>query len=383
LSFQSDDAHTAFMRVFGDDAAHWDRKIGRFKGGAVDLSFQPKFVLPQDSKIFCIGSCFARNIEEFFILKGFEVLSKRACCPIEEWPNRPNGYLNKFTTHAMVQDLEWLMQPPEDFRALFCEDKGGWLDLQLSPGMVAVPLERCLERRRYVTEDYFPRIARADLVVLTLGLNEVWRDDEQGVWLNGPPSWYKAKSSNRYSFHSTDVPENLAQLERFRDIVKSFNPDVRVLVTVSPVPMSTTFSGRDIGIANTLSKSVLRAAAEAFCRSHDDVDYFPSFEMVTLRERATAYEPDCLHVLPLVVRDVVGTAIRTYFDIPDTPFPHFFDPAYLRVNPDVDRLVRAGELDSGYHHWVTIGKAEGRPLGLEGLSELIGSDEGTQALTEQ
>ena len=362
MSFQSDDAQTAFQRVFGDDAAHWDRKIGRFKGGDIDLTLKPRFILPGDSKIFCIGSCFARSIEEFFILKGFDVLSKRASCPIEEWPARPNGYLNKFTTHAMVQDLEWLTKPPADFRETFCEDKGGWLDLQLAPGTGAVPLERCLERRRYVTEDYFPRIAKADLVVLTLGLNEVWHDDEQGLWLNAAPSWHKVKSSKRYSFHSTDVAENLAQLERFRDIVKTMNPAARILVTVSPVPLSTTFSGRDIGIANTLSKAVLRAAAESFYRAHDDVDYFPSYEFVTLRERAQAYQADYLHVEPGVVREIVGKAIQTYFDIPDAPYPDFHETSYLTANPDIDRLVRAGELESGYHHWLAVGKAEGRLL---------------------
>ncbi len=364
MSFQSDDAQAAFQRVFGDDAAHWDRKTDRFTGGGVDLTHRPKFVLPGDSKIFCIGSCFARSVEEFFILKGFDVLSKRASCPIEEWPSRPNGYLNKFTTHAMTQDLEWLVHSPLDFQETFCEDKGGWLDLQLAPGMVVVPLERCLERRQYVTEQYFPRIANADLVVLTLGLNEVWRDDDLGVWLNVAPSYHKVKTSKRYSFHSTDVLENIAQLERFRDIVKGFNPNVRMLVTVSPVPMSTTFSGKDIGVANTLSKAVLRVAAESFCRRHDDVDYFPSFEMVTVRDHSKAYQADCLHVLPEVVRDVVGTAIRTYFDIADTPYPDFHEGSYLTANPDIDKRVRAGDLESGYHHWLAVGREEGRPLGL-------------------
>jgi hypothetical protein len=47
--------------------------------------------------------------------------------------------------------------------------------------------------------------------------------------------------------------------------------------TVSPVPLYLTFSGEDIIVANTYSKSVLRAACDAVENSREHVDYFPSY----------------------------------------------------------------------------------------------------------
>lgn len=55
--------------------------------------------------------------------------------------------------------------------------------------------------------------------------------------------------------------------------------------TVSPVPLYLTFSGEDIIVANTYSKSVLRAVCNAVENSRKRVDYFPSYEAVTLSTR--------------------------------------------------------------------------------------------------
>ena len=363
MAYQTTDAETAFARTLGDDSAHWGRQLARFASDSAVFPIRPKFTLEGSRKVFCIGSCFARNIEELLIYRGFDVLSKRAVCPKTEWASRPNGFLNKFTTHSMVQELEWMLAP-RDFRDTFCEDKGGWMDLQLSPGMLPSSFERCVERRDYIVHQYFPRIRQADLVVVTLGLNEVWRDDQTGLWLNAPPSFYTVRKAPRYSFHVTDVAENVQQLERLRDIVKSVNQAARILVTVSPVPLATTFSGADVAAANTLSKATLRCAAEMVCRAHDDVDYFPSFEMASLPDRSKVYAEDGIHVREDVVKDIISLAVEAYFGLSHEPWPHFKEMRYLNNNPDIDARVRSGELESGFEHWIREGRAKGRPLGL-------------------
>ena len=60
------------------------------------------------------------------------------------------------------------------------------------------------------------------------------------------------------------------------------HPDpLRVVLTVSPVPLTATASDRHVLVANTYSKAVLRAVAEELYLESPYIDYVPSFELVT------------------------------------------------------------------------------------------------------
>lgn len=358
------DGEAAWRGVAKGEAAKWADVADRFQSDPVTISHDPKFRLDAGARFFCLGSCFARNIEEHLIYRGVEVLSKRVVSPKSEWPARANGFLNKFTTDSMVQELRWLENPPDDVAARFVETAQGWRDMHLSPGMGAVSLERALERRAWLATEYFPRLKQADVVVMTLGLNEVWRDNALGERLNAAPGlWEIKRHPGRYTLEVTGVDENLAALEEARDRLKALNPAMRLVVTVSPVPMGLSFSGRDVMVANMLSKSTLRAAADAFQLRHDDVDYFPSYEIVSLTPRAFAYGPDCLHVTDRVVGHVMGTFLELYVgDAPRLAPEGFTELQYLDAHPDVEDAVRRGELTSGFEHWRLYGQAEGRVL---------------------
>ena len=102
-------AWTALMK---SKAANWESDIARFSQDVALVSHEPKFRLGPEDVFFCIGSCFARNIEEHLIYAGHKVLSRRVICPVEEWALRPNGFVNKFTTMSMLNELEWTLEPP-------------------------------------------------------------------------------------------------------------------------------------------------------------------------------------------------------------------------------------------------------------------------------
>jgi len=74
--------------------------------------------------------------------------------------------------------------------------------------------------------------------------------------------------------------------------------DVKFVLTVSPVPLLRTFSDQDIIVANSYSKGVLRAVAQQLYTDYDDVDYFPSYEMVVNSPRHKAWRHDQRHVVP-------------------------------------------------------------------------------------
>ncbi|WP_203531257.1 GSCFA domain-containing protein [Pseudoroseicyclus tamaricis] len=84
------------------------------------------------------------------------------------------------------------------------------------------------------------------------------------------------------------------------------------MLTVSPVPMVRSFTGQDVLEANSYSKSLLRVAAEMARERLAFVDYFPSYESVTLTDRSRAYGPDRIHPTAEIVELNVGRMLAAY-----------------------------------------------------------------------
>jgi len=363
MAYESIRGETAWRTVRGARHLRWSNNHESFNAQVYPVAHTPKFKLSPDDRIFCIGSCFARNIEEHLTYRGIKVLSQGLVIPRREFGGRPGGILNKFTTFSMLQELEWMFNPPAIDASLFSQDVNDqWLDLQLSSGAKPVTLERAMERRSYLLEEYFTRVKQADVVIMTLGLIETWRDLQTGVYLNvPPPAGNVLRNGDRYVLEITDYNQNVAALAAIRTRLLELNPDLRIIATVSPIPLGISFSGLDPVIANSLSKSVLRASVQTIL-DHPNVDYFPSFEMVTAGAREEAFADDCRHAKDSTVAKVIDFFLNTYTAGLENPEPEFSELGYLAANPDVDRAVRSGEWDNGFQHYMAQGKAEGRPL---------------------
>ena len=92
--------------------------IGRDREQTLLPLLNPKFRIDAGARFFCIGSCFARNIEEYLLLNGFPVDSLMINFPKSEWRARANGLLNKFTTMSMLNEVEWaLTEKPTEVTA--------------------------------------------------------------------------------------------------------------------------------------------------------------------------------------------------------------------------------------------------------------------------
>jgi hypothetical protein len=352
------DAYENFRR---NEASTWGANIERFLSELALVSHKPKFRIEKDDTFFCIGSCFARNIEEYLIYNSRRVLSKRIICPRIEWTGRPNGVVNKFTTASMLNEVEWQITAPNIDENLFEQVPTGWLDRQLSSSH-PVPLERAKERRAYFVNDYFARMRQASVFVLTLGLVEAWFDARSGKYLNIAPTMHAVRNDpGRYRVEVTNAQQNLEALEKIRVDILVLSPAAKIIVTVSPVPMNATFSEQDVAVANLRSKSTLRSVAGEFSDRHNNVDYFPTYDMIAMSPRASAYHPDCLHVSDKAVGDMIRLFLKLYTG-EDPSNIEFSERHYLDANPDIEAEVRSGRLESGFGHWIEHGRAQGRPL---------------------
>jgi GSCFA family len=338
----------------------------RISGGLVLPEVEPKFRLDEAAGFFCIGSCFARNIEEQLLYRGLHVPSKAIAARATEWISRPNGFVNKFTTASILNELRWALDGAVFPESSIVEDRGGWRDLQLAAGLAPVELQRARELRAGVTA-YFRQIAQAGTVIITLGLVETWYDALAEVALNAAPlPWTIRRWPERFSLAVTGYAENVALLHEIVALLKRYGrPAVRIVLTVSPVPMDETFSGEDVVTANQYSKSTLRAAASDVARAYDDVQYFPSFEAVVTSQRAAAYsEIDQLHVKNGAVDAVTAHFLAVYGIERPLEHPEFNELEYIFANPDVREAIIEGRIGSGFEHWRDSGRHTGRPLRL-------------------
>lgn len=153
-------------------------------------------------------------------------------------------------------------------------------------------------------------LTKCDVFIITLGMTEAWYFADSGLFTNTTP---RGKEHTLFRCKNLTVEENVAELERLYEVYKRHKPDIKFVVTVSPVPINATFNAdRHVVVANSLSKSTLRVAAERFCNAHpDDTYYFPSYEIV-LYGTEEPWEIDRRHVSPKAVGRVMQQFQRTF-----------------------------------------------------------------------
>jgi tetratricopeptide (TPR) repeat protein len=293
------------------------RADGSRLGDLARISFTPSFTFSRDDKILTIGSCFAREMERRLASLGFDLPMTRVVLPREErYTKTENDILSKFTCQSIENELVWARdpsaQPPPE--QLFLQvGENLWHDPQLVSNVSTAPLGRVGERRDMVRAA-FQEAPDCRVVIITLGLAEAWYDHETGLYLNtAPPPQAIKRSPTRFSLDVLSFEDIDASLERIWGHLKAFgHPDFRMLITVSPVPFKATFTGQDAITANSYSKAVQRAACQAFVARHDNVDYFPSYEIVSMSDRRRVYDRDNVHVSPPTVFSIVDQVLGGY-----------------------------------------------------------------------
>ena len=89
------------------------------------------------------------------------------------------------------------------------------------------------------------------------------------------------------------------------------NPSLKFILTVSPVPLTATMSGKHVLVATMESKSILRAVAGELAASRNDIDYFPSYEIINSPSfKGSFFEPNQRNVNPYGVNFVMESFFK-------------------------------------------------------------------------
>ncbi len=280
---------------------------------------KPSFSMSRTDTVFTIGSCFARNVESALAGNGLVVLSRDfELGPIGDSLGFAGNFFNKYSIHSITNEFRWAMDrstfPGRDLLYPMKEDSSAWLDLQLGSAKLDFPVTEVLEfRHRFL--DVMAQAAEADVLVVTLGYVEVWFDRTLGIYLNvAPPPALAKKEPERFEFRVLSYEDVLQGLREMRDLLLRYRrKPLKMLLTVSPVPLLSTFRDMDVLVANSYSKSVQRAAIDAFVAETEGVDYFPSYEFVTLSDPRVAWSRgDYRHVSADLVARIMATVLQRY-----------------------------------------------------------------------
>ena len=141
----------------------------------------------------------------------------------------------------------------------------------------------------------------------------------------------------RHEFVNFDIDAVRTDLFAALDLLRELNPGIRVILTVSPVPLIATYEPRSVLVSTTYSKAVLRVAAEAAIRRSNWIEYFPSYEIITGSfSGGLYYEGDHRDVNRLGVAHAMRCFVANFIDDDgpksSDPLP---PPAYASGTPDI------------------------------------------------
>ena len=302
------DGLTALQNLDREDhrARFPDQADPRCRENAIFPVFEPSFSLERGCRVFTIGSCFARNIEEH--LDGYDLPTLRFSVSERGTSWLRNALLNEYNPGSMLQRVEWAFAGEPAPQLFVAKPTNRILDLLL-PRARPVSLERAVQRHKEIDAVY-RELPSADVVVVTLGLIEAWFDSQTGYWLNRmPPRPALHREPGRYRLRVMDVDEAYPMLEKALNILTAGGR--KVVLSVSPVPLSASFSGQDVVVANSYSKAVLRVCAQRLAATMPDVDYFPSYEIVMSGGLGNFIE-DNVHVSDDLVAEIVRSMLERY-----------------------------------------------------------------------
>lgn len=291
--------------------------------------WHPKFEIAKRSRIITAGSCFAQHFSRALVARGYKWLD---CEPGPKGltPEQRRDYHygtfsfrtgNIYTPRMLRQWLEWAFggsEPPSEV----WEKDGRFYDPfrpGVEPGGFVSPDE--LHASRAVTLAAIrTAVQQCNVFVFTLGLTESWQRRETGhEYAICPETAAGRFDPEAHVFINHDYRTLAQDMSIALRILFRANRGLRILLTVSPVPLTATASGQHVLVATSHSKSLLRAVAGSLAQDHATVDYFPSYEIISHPAfRGMFFEPN--------MRSVTATGVdfvmANFFRDQSARFPH-------------------------------------------------------------
>lgn len=300
--------------------AFWRPAVAERDALAIDELWQPRFPIAPTDPIATAGSCFARHIGRALQAQGHRWVdaepAPRSLTPAQA---QAHGYGlfscrvgNVYTVAQLRQWLEWShgVRPvdPELWR-----DEGRVQDPfrpGVEPGGYASDREAAVLRATTLRA-LRTALSQAQVFIFTLGLVEGWTHRHTGSVYPVCPGVAGGRfDPDLHVWRRWRHAEIAADLQACLRLLHTHHPSLRVVLTVSPVPLTATMSGEHVLVATQAAKATLRSVAAEAVADDPLVDYFPSYEIIASHPyRGRFFEANGRSVSP----DGVAHVMRQFF----------------------------------------------------------------------
>jgi hypothetical protein len=213
--------------------------------------------IDHQSKIFSIGSCFAQIIGKQLLDNKFPILKN------------PFGIIYNASSIANLLQMTIKQQLPEE--ESYLSNQGIFYNYYFHGDISAISLQELqMHINRKINEAHH-YLKTTKWLMITLGTAFVYQRVQSGKVVANCHK-ISAKEFNR-RLNSTE--EVVAPLAKIIEQLQSFNPNLQIIFTVSPVRHT-----RDGLSQNAISKATLRLACSELVDNFSHIDYFPSYEMM-------------------------------------------------------------------------------------------------------
>ncbi len=248
--------------------------------------------LARTARVLTVGSCFADSIGSRLRL------------------NKVNALVNPFGTVfqplALAQLLRAAAGEEQDWQQHVVEARGRWQSYDFHSTIGAESPVELLQTIQETVRRVGDFVRTADAVVLTLGTAWAYRLRETGELVSNLHK-LPAGLFDKELLTADEIVNGLAEVHA---LLRRVNPNIRIILTVSPVRHI-----KDTLPLNAVSKSVLRVACHYLSELLPGVSYFPAYELLTdeLRDYRF-YAADMLHPSEVAEDYIWEKFARAYFD---------------------------------------------------------------------
>jgi len=243
-------------------------------------------------QLFTIGSCFADTIGEQLIQNKFNVLK--------------NPFGTTYNPLSIHNQLSYAIHNHLPAQHTFLQNQDVYLNYNFHSSLSALS-HTALEK----------------ILADSIGKAHYFLKDAKWIMITYGTAWiYTRKDTGEIVANCHKVPANQFEkelctqkrmLDSFEELytkLKAFNPNLKIILTVSPVRHL-----KDTLELNSVSKSVLRLACHTITQQHADVYYFPAYEILLddLRDYRF-YKPDMIHPSVEAEEYIWNKFRQMYFD---------------------------------------------------------------------
>lgn len=237
---------------------------------------------------------------------------------IDTLPKRPHmNYYNTFTVlQEMLRAFGYLDLEKDDHWSVKDNIWNSGERIAQDPykrltfGRTLNDLKEGLSRVNKVIDD---GVMNADAFIFTFGMAEVFKNKNNNLVVAQKPLYMGGGGDAESEVYLSSFKENKDNVQKLVDIIRTEKENnAKIFLSVSPVPLERTFSGKDVYIANSAGKSLLRTVLEEVSRENNDVYYFPSWDLIHALGADAFISEDGRHVKSSVVEYMVECFVRSY-----------------------------------------------------------------------